>query len=274
MPKPQAYIAGALTNLNGDEADQIKAMYEQIGQLCSEMGLKPYIPHQHTDPIRHALITPREVYLTDRDRVARSAVVIALADRPSLGVGIELEVAACHGVEVILLYRLGVPVSRMALGNPAIVGVIAYSEWSQALAQLRSLLRSRGWGRADPVASGGTVGPVEATIWPSSLFLWEELAVRFLVPLRHNDGRAVDQELFLDLEQALAQWFGGWTRFDHVHGGWWFDGRLWRDDLVCYEVVLKREDFSLREFVHLKHVLAQRFEQVEIFMVGSPARLL
>ncbi len=186
----------------------------------------------------------------------------------------ELAIAAHHGAEVILIYRLGISVSRMALGNPAVVGAVVYSEWPQALAQLRSLLLTRGWGHLDPISSGGTRRPLQLSSGLPPSLCWGELSIRFLLPLSFNNGHPVDQTIFSQLEQTLAQRFGGWTRFDHVEGGWWFEGRLCRDRLTCYEVVVRQEDFSYHEFLHMKSVLAREFEQIEVFMVGSPTRLL
>jgi hypothetical protein len=274
MDGPKVYIAGALTGLDPPEAGRLKAMFEDVGRLCEELGLTPYLPHLKTDPIRHPMVTPREVYITDHDQVAASAIVIAFVHPPSLGVGMELAIAAYRGAEVILVYHLGTSVSRMALGNPAVVGVVAYSEWSQALAQLRSLLLTRSWGHLDSLSSGGALGPRPTPSQPFLPLAWGEFCIRFLLPLYFNNEHAVDQNIFSQLEYTLAQRFGGWTRFDHVEGGWWFEGYLCRDHLRCYEVVVKREEFSYHEFTHMKAVLAREFEQIEIFMVGSPARLL
>ncbi len=51
MDRPKVYIAGALTGLDPPEVERFKAMYEDIGRACEELGLAPYLPHAR--PIRY-----------------------------------------------------------------------------------------------------------------------------------------------------------------------------------------------------------------------------
>ena len=55
-------------------------------------------------------------------------VVIAYAGIPSFGVGIEVELAREHGVPVILVAERERPVSRLLLGNPAVVEVVRFAD--------------------------------------------------------------------------------------------------------------------------------------------------
>ncbi len=134
----KVYISGALTNV--DDLPAAKAFYEAIGALCEEMGLEAYVPHLHTDPVRHPGITPRQVFVTDKHHVVRSNLVIAYIGIPSLGVGMELAYAETHDVPIILLYERGRAVSRIARGVPTIVSEIQFEDYEDALHQLRELL--------------------------------------------------------------------------------------------------------------------------------------
>lgn len=84
----KVYVSGALTNV--DNHLQIKDFYESIGALCTELGLKAYIPYVNTDPVTHSHITPQQVFETDKRAVNQADLVIAYVGVPSLGVGMEL----------------------------------------------------------------------------------------------------------------------------------------------------------------------------------------
>lgn len=110
--KKQVYISGPLLHVGEDK----KVLYEQIGRIVSELGFEPYIPHQHTDPIQNAEYTPEDVYSIDKTQVQRSCLLIAYVGVPSLGVGIEIEMAAEKNIPIILVYESTVSVSKMARG--------------------------------------------------------------------------------------------------------------------------------------------------------------
>ena len=138
--KKVAYISGALTNVTG--LDDMRKFYEAIGQVCAENGFPPYIPHQHTDPILAAGISPRKVWETDYGVVSRSTVVVAFVGEPSLGVGAELEIARENKVPIILIARTSDKVSRMARGNPLVQKEIRFEAESDGLNELVTALRS------------------------------------------------------------------------------------------------------------------------------------
>lgn len=134
----RVYISGPLTGLTAD--DTLKERYEAIGDVCRKLGFDPYIPHQHTDPLRHPDVTPGEVYERDREQIAQSHLVIAYVGIPSLGVGSEIEIAHSHAVPVILLYEDGKYISRMVRGNPAVVAQIRFGNWDEVAGQLQQVL--------------------------------------------------------------------------------------------------------------------------------------
>jgi nucleoside 2-deoxyribosyltransferase len=134
----QVYISGALTGLPDLEAT--KAFYESIASVCTELGIKAYVPHRVSDPAKNADLTPAQVYRIDREQVRAADLVIAYVGFPSLGVGMELEIACQQGVPVVLLWEEGSRISRMARGSPAVAEEIRFSSPAQALQALRDWL--------------------------------------------------------------------------------------------------------------------------------------
>ncbi|MDD5251387.1 MAG: hypothetical protein PHT12_02005 [Patescibacteria group bacterium] len=171
-PKP-AYLCAPLTDLPEDTRDQMKAFYERLADACTSiMGSEAYVPHLHTDPVKHANIVPAAVYELDRAIVCeKSSVLVAVYVGPSWGCGIEIALVAprptrpffCRyalglwlgrlifgpEVPVILLVPEGKKASRMLLGCPAIRRIIRYKDENDALLQLARALNDLGLTRRD-----------------------------------------------------------------------------------------------------------------------------
>jgi hypothetical protein len=130
----EVYISGALTAIA--DGARARVFYELLAEIVSECGLRPYLPHQSTDPVAAPDLDPRTVYEIDRARVSRSGLVIAYAGTPSFGVGIEVEIAREHGIPVIVVAERDRTVSRILLGSPAVVDVVRFTD----LAALRQAL--------------------------------------------------------------------------------------------------------------------------------------
>ena len=122
----EAYISGALTAL--DDAPRTKLFYEVLAEIAQAAGFHSYLPHRVSDPVAAAHLDPRAVYEIDRAHVTGAAVVIAYAGIPSFGVGIEVELAREHAVPVIIVAERDRPISRLLLGNPAIVDVVKFAD--------------------------------------------------------------------------------------------------------------------------------------------------
>ncbi|HEY6959737.1 MAG TPA: hypothetical protein VI814_13015 [Candidatus Limnocylindria bacterium] len=122
----EAYISGALTAV--DDAARTRLFYELLAEVVETAGLRAYLPHRVTDPVTAADLEPRAVYDIDRAHVAGSRVVVAYAGIPSFGVGIEVELAREHGIPVILVVERDHAVSRLLLGNPAVVEVVRFAD--------------------------------------------------------------------------------------------------------------------------------------------------
>jgi hypothetical protein len=122
----EAYISGAVTVL--DDAPRTKLFYEVLAEIAEAAGLRAYLPHRVSDPVAAAHLDPRAIYEIDRAHVTGAAAVIAYAGIPSFGVGIEVEVAREHGVPVIVVAERDRPISRLLLGNPAVVEVVRFAD--------------------------------------------------------------------------------------------------------------------------------------------------
>ncbi|MEA2661168.1 MAG: hypothetical protein QOH08_740 [Chloroflexota bacterium] len=130
----EVYISGALTAIA--DGARARVFYELLAEIVSDCGLRPYQPHQTTDPIAAPDLDPRSVYDIDRARVARAGLLIAYAGTPSFGVGIEVEIARERGIPVILVAERDRTVSRILLGSPAVVDIVRFTD----LAALRQSL--------------------------------------------------------------------------------------------------------------------------------------
>ena len=140
----EAYVSGALTSL--EDGARTRLFYELLAEVVGAAGLRAYLPHRVTDPEAAAHLDPRAVYDIDRAHVTGSRVVVAYAGIPSFGVGIEVELAREHGIPVILVVERDRTVSRLLLGNPAVVEVVRFADLDglrralvTALARVRDL---------------------------------------------------------------------------------------------------------------------------------------
>lgn len=136
----QAYISGALTNAPNN--DELQAFYEGLADVVRAAGYAPYVPHLHSDPVKHAHLTPAAVVGLDRRQVWCSALVLAYVGVPSFGVGAELVWAEQVGARIILLHEHDRPVSRLVRGLAGIDAVVTFTTFGDALTQVGALLRA------------------------------------------------------------------------------------------------------------------------------------
>ncbi|MFA7286729.1 MAG: XRE family transcriptional regulator [Patescibacteria group bacterium] len=140
------YVSGALSDVSDSIRQEYLGFYESIGQLMESLGLVAYVPHKNTDPVRHRDVTPQQVDMIDRTAVTMATLVVAVVDNPSLGVGIEVEMAFhAHKPVVLICHQDRIRerrISRLVRGNPAVVHEIIYSTIDDALMQLETFVRS------------------------------------------------------------------------------------------------------------------------------------
>lgn len=124
---------------------ELRLRYEQLEEVCREFDLGGYVPHMFSDPTRDPNMTPQEVDDRDREAVTSSVLVLAYVGRPSLGVGIEIEMAVHAAKPVVTLCEKRVvdarKLSRLVLGSPALVQEIIFDTWEDAFQQVRDFLK-------------------------------------------------------------------------------------------------------------------------------------
>lgn len=131
------YFAGGLTHLQGQKE---KELYERIASLLARVNLKGYVPHLFSDPLKNPALTPEQVYERNAGIIQKSDFVLAYLGAPSLGVGVELELANKWGKPVIGFAPQGVKVSRMALGVPSLAAFFVYDSIEGAIMEISEII--------------------------------------------------------------------------------------------------------------------------------------
>lgn len=91
------------------------------------------------------IVEPREVFLRDVAWIEGCDAVVAEVSTPSHGVGYEIAYALGLDKPVLCLYRAGVPVSKMIMGNDAPgLAVQSYQEEGEALSAIELFLNRLG----------------------------------------------------------------------------------------------------------------------------------
>ncbi len=139
------YISGALTDMSEEKRQALRKFYEALGEICREFGFEPYIPHIFGDPKKLPNLTPKQIDRIDRLAVTQSYLVVAYIGVPSIGVGIELELAHHANKPVVLLYErkklIQRRITRLALGSPAAIEHIVFYNFQNAEEEFRDFLK-------------------------------------------------------------------------------------------------------------------------------------
>lgn len=135
----QAYLSSALTLQDSQTRERVKGLNALIKQWLEEStDTFIYLPQEYSDPSRSDSMTPEEIYILDRWRVAESDFVVMNLDTPAFGVGQEAEIACSMGIPIIAFHYKGYQVSRIIRGMPTIFtgegtsvpseGIISYED--------------------------------------------------------------------------------------------------------------------------------------------------
>ena len=125
----RGYMSSSLTsfpNLPEEESKTKRAgvlkLNEQLKSMCKNLQVDLYLPQESSNPAssHDDGLTPDEVYLLDRWRVAEADFVIMNVSELSFGVGQEMEIANSMGIPTIILYEEDKKLSRMLKGAPCI----------------------------------------------------------------------------------------------------------------------------------------------------------
>lgn len=96
-----------------------------------------------------------------------------------------------------------------------------------------------------------------------------------LLPLKHNDGRPVEDVKFFQTREDLVAQFGA-VSFSpsSVLGIWIHEGRRFEDELVRLTIDVEDTAENHLFFSRFKTALLVRFEQIEIYIASYPIDLL
>lgn len=141
-PEPlYGYVATALSGLGEEAREAMHFVTSKIAEVAKGFGVYVYQPRRATDPILHETMDAEYVYAQDRTRVIESDILFVVANKPSFGVGQEVEIASSFGKPAVLITREGVRVSRMLVGGYLnFVGEITYRSPEDLDRELRRLL--------------------------------------------------------------------------------------------------------------------------------------
>jgi len=117
VPQPYAYISEPLTGRQDIEA--IKAYCYKMAGVCQVTGLYPYLPFEHSDPVKHANVSAQEIFEADKAMTqGAAAVIFYLPGDPagSFGVGGEMVIAAAANRPIAMMIRQKTTLSPFELG--------------------------------------------------------------------------------------------------------------------------------------------------------------
>jgi len=123
-----------LTFWTAQEAKEFYAtLADDIANFPDVSPWRPFVPHEHYDPILHANFTPQQVYRGESAQVCNNtSLLVVVAVAPSWGGGIEVGWAIHSGIPVLILWRNGTKLSRLFQGVPVVSGVIRYDSKREA----------------------------------------------------------------------------------------------------------------------------------------------
>jgi 2'-deoxynucleoside 5'-phosphate N-hydrolase len=142
-PPLLAYFASALTGLDQNQRTELWALDEVVHEVCNSYGSYPivlYRPRTKTDPTDNPDVPPREVYEIDQEHVATADLLILATIFPSLGAGMELQLAYQACTCVILIKKKGQPLSRMVTGCLVRQEIVEYTDLSELEAKVREAI--------------------------------------------------------------------------------------------------------------------------------------
>lgn len=98
--------------------------------------------------------------------------------------------------------------------------------------------------------------------------------IQIFLPLYDKSGRKFPVGLYARERERLAERFGGLTAYtqNRAHGLWKDKGRIKRDDIIIFEVLLPRVD--RRWWTEYRSRLEKRFRQKELLVRVQDAKVL
>lgn len=136
-----AYFASALTSLTEEEKEILRDIRDEVEAACNACDVNLYVPMEETDPDEHADIPAADVFHTDRKQVATADLLILVANHPSFGAGMEVEIARNALLPTVVILHEEGRLSRMVLGAPTFRRQIEYTSIDEIQPKLRKAIR-------------------------------------------------------------------------------------------------------------------------------------
>jgi hypothetical protein len=96
-----------------------------------------------------------------------------------------------------------------------------------------------------------------------------------LLPLTHNDGRPVNREMFLQVQDELTTRFGAVSFAPQiVRGVWIHEGRRYEDESFRFSSDVDDTPENRAFFARYKLTLQERFEQIVIYVRSYPVEII
>ncbi len=94
------------------------------------------------------------------------------------------------------------------------------------------------------------------------------------VPLRYNNGKAVEPWKIESIGERLLDEFGGLTFFPQPNQGHWRMGPVtFRDEIVVFRVLTEKVRPARRFFHRFKAALQEELKQEEVLIVEKDAKV-
>ncbi len=127
----------AVPIIRGRDLDKAKAIASIISGVGHEVT-SPWVLNENPG----FALPAHEVFRRDLAAVEASNSIVAEVTWPSHGVGMEVMAAYFYGMQIILLKKSDVTVSRMLVGIPRVT-VLEYTSLEEMSEKLKGLLRSQ-----------------------------------------------------------------------------------------------------------------------------------
>jgi hypothetical protein len=96
-----------------------------------------------------------------------------------------------------------------------------------------------------------------------------------LLPLKYNDGRPVNEDLFEQTREELVAQFGALAiQPGVVRGIWVHEATRYEGELLRYVIDVDDTPENQTFFIKLKAILLERFEQIEIYIASFPVDII
>ena len=95
-----------------------------------------------------------------------------------------------------------------------------------------------------------------------------------LLPLKHNDGRPVDEDSLNQTRREIVERFDAVSVYPQTMLGIWVHEEAQFEDITVRMIVDVEDTEENRQFFRdFKDILLRRFEQIEIYIISFPIEI-